>query len=85
MAVLIKDPEADRLIRDLAGRTGETITQAVKEAVRERLQRLPKSEKELAARRKKIAQILAKIDAMPTVDARTPDEILGYNDSGHFD
>ena len=85
MAVLIKDPEADRLIRDLAGRTGETITQAVKEAVRERLQRLPKSEKEIAARRKKIAQILAKIDAMPTVDARTPDEILGYNDSGHFD
>ena len=28
---------------------------------------------------------VAKFDAMPTVDHRSADEILGYNDRGHFD
>jgi len=40
MAISIKDPEADRLIRELASRTGETQVTAVKVAVSERLQRL---------------------------------------------
>jgi len=85
MAVLIKDPETDRLIRDLAERSGETITDAVKRAVRERLQRMPLSDDEIARRKRKITKLLARIDAMPTVDTRTPDEILGYNERGHFD
>jgi antitoxin VapB len=37
MALNIKDPEADRLARRLARLTGESITQAVKEAVRMRI------------------------------------------------
>ena len=83
MAVLIKDPDADRLIRELAGRTGETITQAVKEAVRERLRRLPLSEQDIAARKRKIAKILAKIDALPRINEHlTDDELLGYDENG---
>ncbi len=39
MALNIKHPEADRLARELAARTGETITQAVLNALRERLKR----------------------------------------------
>ena len=39
MALSIKDPEADRLARELATRTGETLTQAVVVALRERLAR----------------------------------------------
>jgi antitoxin VapB len=85
MTVLIKDEEADRMIRQLAERTGETITDAVKNAVSERLAKTPLSEQEIAARRAKLQAILAKLDAMPTVDHRTPDEIIGYNDKGHFD
>ena len=83
MAVLIKDAEADRLIRDLAQRTGETITQAVKQAVQERLQRVPRSKAEIAARRRKLAKLLAKIDAMPRINEHlTDDELVGYDDSG---
>jgi len=85
MAILIKDQEADRLIRTLAERTGESITDAVKEAVRERLQRVPLSEDEIAKRRTRIGKHLAEWDAGPIVDNRTPDEILGYNEFGHFD
>jgi antitoxin VapB len=85
MAILIKDHEADQLIRTLAERTGESITDAVKQAVRERLERVPLTEDEVAVRRRKIDALVAKANAMPTVDDRTPDEIIGYNERGHFD
>jgi antitoxin VapB len=39
MPLSIKDPEANQLPRNLAQRTGETITQAVITALRERLAR----------------------------------------------
>jgi antitoxin VapB len=40
MAISIKDPETDELARQLADQTGETITQALKQALRERLIRI---------------------------------------------
>jgi antitoxin VapB len=85
MAILIKDREADHLIRALAERTGESITDAVKQAVRERLKNLPPSEAEIAERKRKIAALVARADAMPNVDDRTADEIIGYNERGLFD
>jgi antitoxin VapB len=39
MALSIKDPETDELARRLAQHTGETLTEAVKTALRERLER----------------------------------------------
>jgi antitoxin VapB len=85
MTVLIKDEEADRMIRQLAERTGETITDAVKKAVSDRLAKTPLSEQEIAERMRKIEAIVARADAMPTLDHRSADEIIGYNDKGHFD
>ncbi len=40
MAILIKDPETDRIVRELAARTGETITEAVRKAAEERTRSL---------------------------------------------
>jgi antitoxin VapB len=40
MTLNIKDPEAHRLARKIAEQTGETMTRAVTEALRERLARL---------------------------------------------
>lgn len=40
MSLNIKDPEAHRLARQIARATGETMTRAVTEALRERLSRL---------------------------------------------
>jgi len=81
MALSIKDPEADRLARELAARTGETLTEAIVVALRERLARevgrigsVPLRE-ELATVRRRCA-------ALPVLDARTSDEILGYDERG---
>jgi antitoxin VapB len=45
MTLNIKDPEAHELARKLAERTGETMTRAVTEALRERLARLARAQK----------------------------------------
>jgi antitoxin VapB len=83
MTVLIKDDEADRLIRELAGRTGETITDAVKQAVRERLQRVPFNESEIAARKRKLAELFAYFDSLPRINEHlSDDEIIGYDEHG---
>jgi antitoxin VapB len=43
MALSIKTEEADRLARELAAATGETLTDAVTNALRERLDRVRSS------------------------------------------
>lgn len=61
MPLNIKDEEVDRLARQLSKRTGETITDTVRVALRERLQRLrakaepPLSERLLALGRRTAA------------------------------
>jgi antitoxin VapB len=45
MSLNIKDPEAHELARKIAQRTGETMTRAVTEALRERLARLNRAQK----------------------------------------
>lgn len=43
MTLNIKDPEAHKLARELAEQTGETMTRAVTEALRERLARVSRA------------------------------------------
>ncbi len=45
MTLNIKDPKAHKLARAIAEQTGETMTRAVKEALRERLERLGRRRK----------------------------------------
>jgi len=85
MAFSVKDAETDQLVRELAARTGEGITGAIKTAVSERLERLPPDEADKAARWAKIEELLAEVKTLPVYDDRTADEIIGYNDDGHFD
>jgi antitoxin VapB len=81
MVLSIKDPETDRLARRLAQLTGESITETVKAALSQRLER---EERRQGKRidRAKIAKIVASIAALPVVDARSPDELIGYDDAG---
>jgi antitoxin VapB len=81
MALNIKDPTADRLVRELAETTGESITTAVTVAVRERLERvrgMAPAEMRLQA----ILRISEQAAAMPVIDDRTDEEILGYDEDG---
>lgn len=81
MALNIKDQTADRLARELAAETGESITVAVTAAVRERLERLRGAvprEQRLQA----LTAIAERSAARRVHDHRSADEILGYGPSG---
>jgi antitoxin VapB len=81
MALSIKDPEAERLARSLARLTGETITAATKRAIEERLRRI-EGQSSKAILLEELAEIRIRWSAMPVVDDRTPEEILGYDAVG---
>jgi antitoxin VapB len=81
MALNIKDPEADRLARAVAELTGESLTKAVTEALRERLERVRRRRagRSLA---EELNEIALRCAALPDLDTRSPDEIIGYDEHG---
>lgn len=80
MALSIKGGEADRLARELAAETGETLTEAVEIALRERLDR--ERARRTASMRTRLARLAADVAALPVADGRTPEEIIGYDQAG---
>jgi antitoxin VapB len=82
MPLSIKDPEADKMARDLAQRTGESITQAVITALRERLVREQRKDEAIDSLVDEVMDIGRHCAALPLLDARSPDEIIGYDEHG---
>ncbi len=83
MALSIRDPETDRLARELAAVTGETMTQAIRKALAERLERQRRGRAvDLARRRAAAMATLERIWAVPALDERSADEIIGYDEHG---
>jgi len=80
MALNIKDPEVDRLARELASRTGLSITKAVRKALDEQLKREGrKSDVSLA---EELLEIGRRASRLPVYSTETEDEILGYDEDG---
>lgn len=77
----IKSPEVDALARKVAKLTGESITEAIKVALQDRLQKLSgkRKAKNLI---EELTEISDRCSKLPVLDDRTPDEILGYDDDG---
>ena len=87
MALNIKNPETERLARELARRRKQGITEVLTEVLRkevERERRKP-SWQDHEAFRRGIDEIVARVSRLPVLDDRSNDEILGYNEQGLFD
>jgi antitoxin VapB len=79
----IKNPEVERLARRVAAETGESLTDAVRQALSDRLERL-RGSRRAPSTFDAIMDIAARCSALPDRDARSHDEILGYDESGVF-
>jgi antitoxin VapB len=80
MALSIKSDEADQLARQLVAETGETLTEAVVIALRERLDR--EHSRHGVSMRARLTRLAEDVAALPVADSRAPDEIIGYDDAG---
>ncbi len=77
MALSIKSEKADRLARDLAELTGESITDAVVASLEARL--------EVEQRRRRtlgLGDIVERFGQLTVLDQRDPDDIIGHDEDG---
>lgn len=81
MALNIKDAETDRLARELAAATGESITVAARRAIEERLQRI-RARAAVRPTQQQLDELVRRGRARAMQDTRTPEEILGYDEHG---
>lgn len=81
MTLNIKRPEAEQLAHALAKQTGETLTEAVILALRERLLRV-QGKKAPSELQEVLLKIGHRCATLPDRDIRTPEEILGYDQHG---
>ncbi len=81
MALNIRNPETERLAETLAKLTGESKTQAVTQALRDRLERVRRrrSGRRLAD---ELDEIAKHCGSLPVLDDRAADEIVGYDAHG---
>jgi antitoxin VapB len=81
MPLSIKNPETEELAREVSKETGESLTDAITNSLRDRLQRL-RGRRHARNLVQEVDDILRRVDALPTLDDRTDEEILGYDAEG---
>ena len=77
MALSIRNPKAEQLARQVAGAKGVNITEAIIQALEEEIKKLEKAPIEDSALIK-IMNISHRCAALPILDARPEEQILGY-------
>jgi antitoxin VapB len=81
MALNIRSVEAERLAVAVTKLTGETKTEAVTQALRDRLARL-KRERTGRGLADELSEIGLHCASLPVLDPRSAEEILGYDEQG---
>ena len=82
MANSLKDAETDRLARTLVGLTGESLTEAVRIALTERLEREQRRRRDGGNLVARLGAIARHCSRLPDLDRRSADEILGCDEHG---
>ena len=81
MALNIKNPEAHRLAQEVADVTGESLTEAVTLALRDRLAAVQRAES-FQVVWAEVQGLQSFVATLPDRDARPADETLGYDALG---
>ena len=80
MGTSIKNGKAEKLARQVAAETGESLTEAVIHSLEERLKGR-RSAPDLA---ETLIAIGRRCSSLPDLDTRDAEEILGYDEKGAF-
>ncbi len=77
MVLSIKSAAADQLARELAELTGESITEAVVESLRARLDAERRRQRD-----RRLDDIIERFQQLPRLDEREPEDVIGYDEHG---
>jgi antitoxin VapB len=81
MAITLKDKETDRLAREVAALTGESVMDAIRNALAERLEREKLRRGEPVRLADQLEQLGRECAALPDLHTCSPDEDL-YDETG---
>lgn len=81
MALSIRNERAEQLAREIAQLTGHNMTAAIIMALEEKLERLRRF-RMANSKLDEIMEISRRCSALPDLDTRSPDDILGYDEHG---
>ncbi len=84
MGVSIISAEAERKLRRVSRLLGKSLTATVIDLADGRLKEID-ARKDRERRLKAVDEIVRRVKSRPLLTTATEDEILGYNDKGHFD
>jgi antitoxin VapB len=84
MALSIRNKTTEALARLVAETTGESLTEAIQHALEDRLARLQGSRMQQGLT-EQILGIARRCGALPDLDTRPAEEILGYRQDGTID
>ena len=82
MALHINNAAVEQTVRELAGITGESMTDAIGTAAAERLARVKPRNKEPMPTFEEIKELIRSYNLQPINQDLTEDEILGYGPDG---
>jgi antitoxin VapB len=78
MALVIDDPDIDRLAQELAEVEHVSVKEAVERALRARLAH----EQAIQEKRRRIRALQEEVARLPVYDDRSAEEIIGYDEFG---
>ena len=81
MALSIKNDEVEMLARKIANERGLTLTETIKAALKQ-YEQFSKPLRDNERMRREVRQIQNEVAALPVLDDRSPEEILGYDENG---
>lgn len=81
MPLSIKNPEIEKLAREVSRETGESLTDTITTALKDRLERL-RGRRHAQNLAEEVDDILLRVDRLPHLDHPSDDEILGYDSQG---
>lgn len=82
MPLIVDSREVERMAEELTTFTGETVMEAVANALKERLSSERRKRHRTAGLAVQMVQIGRECSALPLLDTRTSDAIMGYNEEG---
>ena len=85
MAISIRNPRVEELARELGEIENRSMTEVIIEALEEKRDRMKEPDAVNELRLKILTEIAEECAALPVLDDRPADEILGYNNIGTFD
>jgi hypothetical protein len=85
MSLVIESAETEALARRLSDALGVSPEEAIARALKEQLSGVGEDRPSPDDVKAAIAAIQQRVAALPTLAEGTDDDLLGYNNAGHFD